>query len=155
MNECIAQGYKTLGIDIRLCIIYLSISSHLIYPETQTPSQCIYAIFIPFPFPISLPLSPNQNLDAPIHLLRSNRRSRLGALSSPGAGWLVVDAVEVLERGVDLLVVLLDGADDLVCDVLEGEVGAGGGRGGLLNLCGGHCDCLFCLCEARLDVSEE
>jgi len=80
--------------------------------------------------PISLTRTPfpqNQPLDQiSTHLLRRDGAPRLAGLSRARARRLVVDAVVCLVCGVDLLVVLLDSADDLLCDVLERAVGGGG-----------------------------
>jgi len=61
-----------------------------------------------------------------IHLLRRDGTARLAGISRASATRLVVNAIVGLVGGVDLLVVLLDGADDLLCDVLERAVGGGG-----------------------------
>ncbi len=76
-------------------------------------------------------------------MLNSSYWSLAGSL---GAG-SIVDAVQGLECGVDLLVVLLHCADHPLCGGLEGAVvlsGGGGGGGAVAGLCGCHCE-LFCL----------
>src|SRR5450756_1180200 len=122
--------------------------------EYRTPSQCIYPISLT-PHSHFCPYLPIQKT----HLLLRNCDWRLTLLQVLSAR-VVVHAIVCLVCGVHLLVVLLHGADDFLCDVLEGAVAGGALLRSSRDLESGcHCDFwlvgwLFVLCEARMNRSD-
>jgi hypothetical protein len=149
-----SQGYLTLQL-----FDHISHSSQCVnkaipkrHPNASIPFYLIYLIYPStphyrclIPLPRHLPFLSFYLISFRIYLLLNSSRWCLAG--SLGRG----DAIQGLEGGVDLLVVLLHCADHLLSGGLEGAAvlsgcggGGGGGGGAVAGLCGCHCDCFVC-----------